>query len=329
MCEPLVQSLLFQAGKSAAAHLGRAHASRPVVQDYCPFPQSVEWQLGQRYLSEHGSRAFLHDPGPVPYVVNNDGALSRRAAQVLFEGLLEAEAEGNREEEIQVLEVGIGVGLFARLFLDAFRALCREEGKDYYDRLCYVAGDYAGRMLLDACRHGAFANHPGRYSLRLVGPSAPKTAWARALAQGRCPAPSGRSSSNTCATAFGRRRLGLYRRQAGHSAFLASGRTCLNQTCRTFGLLVLLAAEDCLAAQDAAEVCVQAALLNGRTIPRFERPTPLLGAGPRLGAPRGHTMQLPGAAPEGQDLNQIGPEGTGCRPCLPRIDDPVWALLRV
>jgi tetratricopeptide (TPR) repeat protein len=160
-----------------------------MVQDYCPLPQSVEWHLGQRYLREHGSQAFLHDAAPVPYVVNNDGALSLRAAQVLFQSLQEAEAEGNLEEGIQVLELGIGVGLFVRLFLDAFHDLCRGQGKDYYGRLCYVAGDYAGRMLLDAGRHGAFANHPGRYGLRVVDALRPGDGLGQGLAPGQVPGP--------------------------------------------------------------------------------------------------------------------------------------------
>ncbi len=39
---------------------------------------------------------------------------------------------------------------------------------DYYRRLVYIAGDRSERMLADACRHGVFANHPGRYLIRVV-----------------------------------------------------------------------------------------------------------------------------------------------------------------
>ncbi|MCI0462588.1 MAG: tetratricopeptide repeat protein, partial [Gemmataceae bacterium] len=49
-----------------------------------------------------------------------------------------------------------------------FRDLCERHHKDYYDRLCYLAADRSERMLLDVCRHGVLANHPGRYRLRLV-----------------------------------------------------------------------------------------------------------------------------------------------------------------
>jgi tetratricopeptide (TPR) repeat protein len=174
-------------GKGGAASLGSARSDRPVVQDYRPLPESIEWELGQRYLRERGSKAFLHDASPVPYAVNNDGTLSLRAARVLFQSLLEAEERGDLEEEVFVLELGVGVGLFARLFLDAFRALCRERGKDYYERLCYVAGDYAGRMLLDACRHGTFANHPGRYALRVVDALDPEAGLRHGIPPGQAP----------------------------------------------------------------------------------------------------------------------------------------------
>jgi tetratricopeptide (TPR) repeat protein len=62
--------------------------------------------------------------------------------------------------------LGIGVGLFARYFLDWFRHLCAREGRAYYDRLCYVAADISPRMLEDARLRGVFDGHPGRYRLR-------------------------------------------------------------------------------------------------------------------------------------------------------------------
>ncbi len=153
--------------------LATAQAGRTLIQDFCPLPESIEWQLGQNYLRERGNRAFINDPEPVPFVVNNDGSLSANAAAVCFASLLAADQAGTLEPEIFVLELGIGVGLFARFFLDAFRSLCEEHHKDYYDRLCYVAGDYAPAMLQDARRHGVFANHPGRYVTRVVDALAP------------------------------------------------------------------------------------------------------------------------------------------------------------
>jgi tetratricopeptide (TPR) repeat protein len=160
----------------ATSILSEAQADRVLIQDYCPLADSIEWNLGQRYLHERGSGAFLGDASPVPYVINNDGTLSRHAAHVAFAAARAADQAGTLERDIFVLELGLGVGLFARFFLDTFRDLCDQHGKDYYDRLTYLAGDRSAAMLQDACRHGVFRHHPGRYLLRLLDALQPESA---------------------------------------------------------------------------------------------------------------------------------------------------------
>jgi tetratricopeptide (TPR) repeat protein len=150
--------------------LTRSQAARAVIQDYVPLCESLEWLLGQRYLKDRGSAAFTVDSSPVPFVVNNDGTLSRHAAEVFFQSLAVSDQQSaiSREQDIIVLELGVGVGLFARFFLDHFRELARKHKKDYYDRLSYVLGDKSPRMLLDVSRHGILAGHAGHYRLRVV-----------------------------------------------------------------------------------------------------------------------------------------------------------------
>lgn len=152
-------------GEQVLAH---AQTGREVIQDFCPLADSLEWELGQEYLRQRGSKAFTSDASPVPYVINNDGTLSRNAAEVFFASLDAADRAGTLEPDIFVLELGIGVGLFARYFLDHFQDLCARHRKDYYDRLCYIAADRSQRMLTDVLRHGVLANHAGRYRVRLV-----------------------------------------------------------------------------------------------------------------------------------------------------------------
>lgn len=158
--------------------LSQAQSGRTVIQDFCPLAESLEWQLGQDYLRDRGNKAFISDASPVPFVVNNDGTLSYNAAEVFFASLRDAEEQGTltADEDIYVLELGIGVGLFARFFLDAVQELCGKENKDYYDRLCYIAADRSPRMLLDLLRHGVLADHPGRYRVRQVDALQPE-AW--------------------------------------------------------------------------------------------------------------------------------------------------------
>jgi tetratricopeptide (TPR) repeat protein len=154
--------------------LAHAQAGREVVQEFVALADSLEWSLGQEYLRQRGNKAFLSDGSPVPFVVNNDGTLSKNAADVFFASLLAADKDGQLEDEIVVLELGIGVGLFARYFLDHFQELCRRGKKDYYDRLVYIAADRSERMLQDVLRHGVLNQHPGRYCVRRVDAMEPE-----------------------------------------------------------------------------------------------------------------------------------------------------------
>src|SRR4051812_14552899 len=91
----------------------QSQSAREVIQEFVPLAQSLEWDLGQEYLRQRGNKAFISDASPVPFVVNNDGILSRHAAEVFLASLDKAEKAGMLPKEIYVLELGIGVGLFA------------------------------------------------------------------------------------------------------------------------------------------------------------------------------------------------------------------------
>src|SRR6516225_8584776 len=122
---PKAPDRLMHTGSPAEQVLAHAQAGREVVQEFTSLADSIEWLLGGEYLRQRGNKAFLSDTSPVPYVVNNDGTLSRNAADVFFTSLLAAEKSGQLEDDIYVLEFGIGVGLFARYFFDSFQELCR------------------------------------------------------------------------------------------------------------------------------------------------------------------------------------------------------------
>src|SRR5262245_58762994 len=154
--------------------LVNAQSSRSVIQDFVPLADSLEWELGQQYLKERGNKAFISDASPVPYVINNSGELSRNAAEVFFANLVEAEKAGELEDDIFVLELGIGVGLFARFFLDQFEQLCDDHHRDFYERLTYIAGDKSYRMLIDVLRHGVLGNHRGRCRIRAADAMEPE-----------------------------------------------------------------------------------------------------------------------------------------------------------
>ena len=104
--------------------LTQSQSSREVIQDFVPLAYSLEWDLGQQYLRQRGNKAFISDSSPVPFVINNDGNLSRHAAEVFLASLLQADKTGTLPKEIHVLELGIGVGLLGvtRLPLTLFQA---------------------------------------------------------------------------------------------------------------------------------------------------------------------------------------------------------------
>lgn len=145
-----------------------SRGARPIVESFRPLATSIEWELGKQYLRDRGSQAFITDPVPVPAAINNDGNSSLHAAEMIFASLVAAEVSERLESHVYVLELGVGLGLFARHFLDAFRAMCIQNGKDYYERLCYVAADRSERMLLDVSRNGVLSEHAGRYRMRVA-----------------------------------------------------------------------------------------------------------------------------------------------------------------
>jgi len=50
-------------------------------------------------------------------------------------------------EEIYVLELGVGNGTQAKVWLDTFRAMCNDRGRDYYPRIRYLMTDYSHDVL--------------------------------------------------------------------------------------------------------------------------------------------------------------------------------------
>ena len=144
--------------------LAHSQSSRDLVQDFVPLAESLEWELGQQYLRERGNKAFISDASPVPFVINNDGTLSRNAAEVFFASLLEAEKAGTLEPDIFVLELGIGVGLFARFFLDPFESSATSTARTFTTGSRTSPPIVLRRMLMDviAARRPLAASRPLR-----------------------------------------------------------------------------------------------------------------------------------------------------------------------
>jgi hypothetical protein len=80
------------AGTPAERIIARNREQRLVIEEFRPLAESLEWRLGQRSFWDRGSAAFTSDAIPVPYIVNNDGTLSSKAAKLLVDSLAAEEA---------------------------------------------------------------------------------------------------------------------------------------------------------------------------------------------------------------------------------------------
>jgi tetratricopeptide (TPR) repeat protein len=132
----------------------------PVIQDYCQICESIDWQLSRIYWSNIGVAAFTS--GEIPYVVTNEGSQAANAVDLFILSANAAASSGNLEPTIYVLELGVGVGLFAKLFLDFLEVKCRQLGVDYYDRTRYIVSDVSPAMLSGTRESGVLARHEER-----------------------------------------------------------------------------------------------------------------------------------------------------------------------
>ena len=155
--------------------LSHAQAGREIVQDFVPLADEPRVGIGRGIPTAPGEQGVSFGCFAGAIYREQRWALLRNAADVFFASLVAADKLGQLERDIVVLELGIGVGLFARYFLDCMRDLCRLHKKDYYDRLCYIAADRSERMLQDVLRHGVLAEHPGRYRVRQLDAMRPET----------------------------------------------------------------------------------------------------------------------------------------------------------
>ncbi len=142
-----------------------ANLAPRLVDDFRPMHDCLEARLSKVYWKRNGVRPFVADG--VPYLINNNGVLSMATAGFLLE------ATERSSGELVWFEVGAGSGLFARYLLDAFRDLCKSEGRDDYDRLRFVITD-GSPAAVDFWRDsGIFDAHRDRVELCVFDAASP------------------------------------------------------------------------------------------------------------------------------------------------------------
>ncbi|MEZ4649293.1 MAG: tetratricopeptide repeat protein [Candidatus Eisenbacteria bacterium] len=143
-------------------------AGRLLLQDWLPVVGSLEWALAHRYWQNVGLDAFVR--GDVPYVVNNTAWVAESAAAVLLASCEDLPPT----TPIRILELGAGLGLFARQLLDAIRTTCERDGRSEYERLTFHVTDGSQRTVDRWIEAGLFAAHRERVVLTTCDAAKPE-----------------------------------------------------------------------------------------------------------------------------------------------------------
>lgn len=113
-----------------------------LVEAFTPMAESCIWQLNLDYWRTRGRDAFLNDS--VPYLVTSDGALASATAEMLAQDLFSRDRDA-WPQTVTIVELGPGLGLFARSLLRRYAAI--RESHPELPAVTYVGVDSAPAML--------------------------------------------------------------------------------------------------------------------------------------------------------------------------------------
>jgi len=161
-----------------AARLGADPGARVHLEDWGPGSRSCIWDFNALYWSHlrlweeatgQGYEQAL--PGGESDARNRDGARALiDELFVVWDGLA---ASGALPDQLYVVELGVGNGSQAKVFLDEFRARDRAHGRGYYRRLHYLMCDYS-QHVLDLAR-ATVAEHREHVSSFVLDATRPRT----------------------------------------------------------------------------------------------------------------------------------------------------------
>lgn len=153
-------------------------SDRVLLEDWGPGSASCIWDFNARYWSDlrlwekstgRGYEQAL--PGGESDARNT--AAARELIRELFAVWDRLAVSDALPEELYIVELGVGNGSQAKVFLDEFRTLDREHGGSYYPRLHYLMCDYSPHVL-DLARE-AVADHLARVSSFAMDATRPLT----------------------------------------------------------------------------------------------------------------------------------------------------------
>lgn len=149
---------------------------RQYLEDWCRGSDSRIWDFNKLYwqalgLWEQVTGRMYEQALPGGETDARSTAAARELLGELFGVWDHLSALGALPEDLHVLELGVGNGNQARVWLDEFVKMDRERGTEYYRRLHYLMGDYSPHVLERA--RAAVSHHGDRVSTLVLDARAP------------------------------------------------------------------------------------------------------------------------------------------------------------
>jgi hypothetical protein len=157
----------------------RDDANRVFLEDWTAGSNSCIWRFNSLYWSALDLWEKATGRGYEQALPGGESDARNRAAAADLVGELMAvwdrlDQENALPDELYVVELGVGNGNQARVFLDEFCEIDRRRGRRYYERLHYLMCDYSAHVL-DLARE-TVAGHTERVSSLAVDATKPCTA---------------------------------------------------------------------------------------------------------------------------------------------------------
>jgi len=158
-------------GRLLREHADPALLSRVALEPWGTLAHSCIWRFNALYWQalssweEATGREYEQALPGGESDARNAGAV-RELILELFKVWDDLEARGALPAELYVVELGVGNGSQARVWLDEFAALSRVHSRDYYRRLQYLMGDYSPLVLGRA--RAAVAHHSDHVNALVV-----------------------------------------------------------------------------------------------------------------------------------------------------------------
>jgi hypothetical protein len=146
------------------------------IEPWTPISKSCIWAFNAHYWSELALWEEASGKGYEQVLPGGQsgGTQADATREVIWELLRTWDALVERHslpDQLTILELGVGNGTQAKVWLDEFRTLDREHGTDYYRRVHYLMADYSTHVLDRAREH--LSEHRARTSTIVLDAARP------------------------------------------------------------------------------------------------------------------------------------------------------------